>query len=293
MGYPQGLDYAGGTIPGAQLAAAGITFVCRYINDGGSGLPKKLLTADEFVDLCQNGIQVYFNYETTADFMLTDNGAADAQQGLSYVESLLAAAQAAGFDTSDYDPVIYFSADFDEPPADDAVIEAFLDSAKSVLGVRRSDGKSCAGIYGAYWILMRANTSGHVDFLWQTQAWSGGNIDSAISIMQRNDLGYTTIGGVQCDVDEQHNPDSGQFIPNQVAPQPQPGGSTPPVPGEFQYPSTDDMIKQIWEQLFGPQAQGWPSLFGMRTDGTRGKTPVEAVADLHAELPTSPTNPSS
>lgn len=293
MGYPQVLDYAGGTIPGAALAAAGITGVCRYINDGGTGLPKKLLTADEFVDLCQNGIQVYFNFETTAEFMLTDNGAADAQQGLGYVQSLLAAAQSAGINTSGYDPVIYFSADFDEPPADDGTIEAFLDSAKSVLGVRKSDGKSCAAMYGAYWILMRANNSGHVDFLWQTEAWSGGNIDSVIALMQRNSLGYMTIAGVQCDINEQHISDAGQFVPNQSQPGGPPVQPTPPADDDFVYPSTDDMIKQIWEQLFGPESQGWPELFGMRADGTRGKYTVEAVADLHAELPTSPSNPSS
>ncbi len=53
------------------------------------------------------------------------------------------------------------------------------------------------------------------------------------------------------------------------------------APVGFQYPSTDDMVKQIWEQLFGPQGKGWEGLFGKTGDGKRGKYTVEAVADLH------------
>lgn len=274
MGYPQGLDYAGGYISGADLAAAGISFVCRYINDGGAGLPKKLLTADEFIDLCHNGIQVVFNYETTATFMLTDNGAADAQQGLNYVRSLLDAAAAAGIDTAGYKPVIYFSADFDEAPSQDATIEAYLDAAKSVLGVNAA-GKSCAAMYGAYWILMRAHNSGHVDYLWQTEAWSGGYIDSDIAVMQRNNVGYTTIGGVQCDVNEAHTDDFGQFIPNQApapAPAPTPGGpvSNPPaIPKPTDGPSE---LGELWDQLL------------LRWDMLNDRTLVEAVAEIGAKL---------
>ena len=49
----------------------------------------------------------------------------------------------------------------------------------------------------------------------------------------------------------------------------------------FEYPSTDEMVKQIWEQLFGPEARGWPSLFGLADGGQRGKFAIEALADLH------------
>lgn len=210
MGYPRWLDYAGGHISGAALKAAGITGVCRYINDGGNGLPKKLLTGAEFIDLCRNGIQVVFNWETDSTFMLEDDGAADARAGLSYVQSLLAAAAFAGLDTGGYQPYIYFSADFDETPDQDVVIENYLNGAKSVLGVD-SSGKSRAGIYGAYWILMRAHAAEAVDYLWQTEAWSGSNIDSDIALFQRNTLGYQEIEGVQCDINEAHLDFFGQF----------------------------------------------------------------------------------
>jgi hypothetical protein len=46
----------------------------------------------------------------------------------------------------------------------------------------------------------------------------------------------------------------------------------PPAPAGFQYPTADEMVKQIWEQMFGPQAKGWPQL--------RNQTLVDGVAEL-------------
>lgn len=46
----------------------------------------------------------------------------------------------------------------------------------------------------------------------------------------------------------------------------------PPNQPPFRYPSRDEMILQIWEQMFGPRAQGWPQL--------GGKTLVDAVAEI-------------
>lgn len=57
--------------------------------------------------------------------------------------------------------------------------------------------------------------------------------------------------------------------------------SPPVVPPAFVYPSIDEMTKQLWEQAFGPQAKGWEALLGKVADGSRGKYPVEAIADLH------------
>lgn len=59
------------------------------------------------------------------------------------------------------------------------------------------------------------------------------------------------------------------FLPDGPAPAP-----------KFEYPSTDVMVRQIWEQLFGPQAKGW-EFFGKTEDGSRFKYTVEAIHDLH------------
>lgn len=199
MSYPRGLDYAGGRISGAALKAAGVSFVCRYLNDGGSGLPGKQLLPGEFADLVDNGIEVVFNFETDATFMLEDSGAADAQWALDYVRSLPGV-------PADYRPVVYFSADWDESPDQQGVVDAYLSGAGSVLG-----GPDYVGIYGAYYVCQRALDAGVCKYMWQTEAWSGGNIDSRVSIMQRNNAGYQWVGGVECDINEAHADDFGQF----------------------------------------------------------------------------------
>lgn len=49
----------------------------------------------------------------------------------------------------------------------------------------------------------------------------------------------------------------------------------PPTPSKpTGYPSQEEMIVQIWEQLFGPKGGGWPQL--------GGKTLVDAVAELRS-----------
>lgn len=61
-----------------------------------------------------------------------------------------------------------------------------------------------------------------------------------------------------------------------LTPQPAQKPPTPPAPPAFRYPSHDEMVLQIWEQLFGPQGKGWPQL--------GGKTLVDAVAELQSRL---------
>ena len=59
------------------------------------------------------------------------------------------------------------------------------------------------------------------------------------------------------------------------------GGAAPVVevsPGSFVYPSQDVMLKQVWEQLLGPQGKGWPQL-GKNAAG-KDLTLVDAVAAL-------------
>jgi hypothetical protein len=236
MSYSRGLDYAGGRISGASLRANGISFVCRYLTDGGPGLPGKQLLPDEFADLIANGIAVVFNWETTADRMLDGYGAgvADAQQGLAYVRSLPGAPQ---------DPVIYFSCDFDEAPSQDQAVEDYLRGAASVLG-----GMDKVGIYGAYYICTRAQAAVGVKYIWQTEAWSGGNITSAANIVQRNGLGYFYVDGVQCDINEAHTDDFGQFLPGapSAPSDPAPAPADPaPAAGIFAVAKPADQAGQV------------------------------------------------
>lgn len=189
-----GLDYAGGRPGGGAIAAAGYKFVVRYLTDGGPGLPGKLLTIAEYRDLQSNGISCVTNWETTSDRMKSGRaaGIADAQ----------AADTAARGVQHPGDRPVYFSADWDATPADQAAIDDYLRGAGSVIGQSR------VGIYSGYWPVKRALDNGTAAWAWQTAAWSGGHVDPRIHIYQR--IGYVTVGGVQCDVNEALRSDYGQ-----------------------------------------------------------------------------------
>lgn len=252
MSYPRGLDYAGGQIAGADLTAAGISFVCRYVTSGGTSLPAKQLKGNEFADLVANGIGVVFNWEAGATNML--DGAA---QGTQDAQAALANVLALPGVPAGYQPVIYFSADFDATPAQQTPINAYLTAAAQVLG-----GSQFVGIYGGYWPLSRALDAGVCNWAWQTEAWSGGNIDSRVNIVQRNGLGYQTIGGIQADINEAHTDDFGQYAPTPPAPTPIPT-PPPPTPGDpflaWVKDATDrQLLEYIVEQL-GPGDPAWAS----------------------------------
>jgi hypothetical protein len=245
--YPQGVDYAGGRISGADLKAAGVSFVCRYLADGGTNLPNKMLSPAEAKDLQANGIAIVGNWESTAQAMLGGQ-----PQGIADANKARAQALACGGPAT---ATIYFSADWDEAPNQQAAVNAYLQGACQVLG-----GPGNVGIYGSYYVCMRALNAGVCSYAWQTEAWSGGNVDSRVNIIQRNQVGYKTISGVQCDVDEQHTDDIGQWhnytvVPPAPAPVPDPGG--PP-----------DYAVLAYEQLAGPRGvdgygHGWPQLGGL------------------------------
>ncbi|WEV84071.1 lysin A [Mycobacterium phage Muddy] len=61
----------------------------------------------------------------------------------------------------------------------------------------------------------------------------------------------------------------------------EPTSPPPPVVPSFVYPSTDEMVKQVWEQHFGPKAEGWPQL-GKTPEG-KNRYLVDGVASLIAK----------
>lgn len=253
MSYVQGVDYAGGRISGADLKKAGVKFVCRYLTDGRPSLPGKQLLPKEFEDLQANGIAVVFNWETTANFMLggASQAAKDAATALAYIRSMPNAPE---------HPVVYFSADWDATPAQQVPINAYLQTAGDILG-----GPNKVGIYGGYWPVSRALNAGLCKYAWQTEAWSGGNIDSRINIMQRNRMGYRYIAGIPCDVNEAHTDDFGQWP--SVLGSINPGGNVPELDADglpTNFPSNRKLLALVAEQLMGPwdadkaRFTGWP-----------------------------------
>src|SRR6478735_6318284 len=181
-----GLDYAGGRPGGAAISAAGYDFVVRYLTPGGAALPGKQLTPAEAADLRAHDISIVSNWETWANRMLDgyDAGVADARAGLAHV---LACGGRA-------DRPIYFSADFDATPADQLPIDAYLRGAATVLGAEN------VGIYGGYWPVSHALDNGTAAWVWQTDAWSGTNVETRRNLHQTRR--QVVVGGVRCDVNE-------------------------------------------------------------------------------------------
>lgn len=221
-----GIDYAGGRPGGAAIKTAGYGFVCRYLTDGGPGLPGKLLTPVEYRDLQSSGISIVVNFETTADRMLAgfDAGVQDASGADTVVRAL-------GHPS---DRPIYFSADFDATPAQQAEIDDYLRGCASVIGASR------VGVYGGYWVVKRCLDNHTARWAWQTGAWSGGNIDPRIHIYQR--IGYVTVGGIQCDVNEARQADFGQH----------------PHPGADMTPDEHNMLAQLHDALLNLQTSRVP-----------------------------------
>ncbi len=256
-----GIDYAGGRPSGADIKAAGYGFACRYLSDGGPGLPGKQLLASEVADLTANGIGIVFNWETTGTTAKGgfNAGVADAQAAL---RSVIAAVG------SDPGKPIYFSLDWDATPDDQTAINAYFQGVASVIGLERT------GIYGGYWPVSRALDAGLVKWAWQCQAWSGSNQDPRINILQNNNAGYATVGGVQCDIDIALTDDFGQYT-GVAAPPPPP--VTPP-PAEPTLADVLAVVRDIQLQLRGPDLKGWPQL-GKNAAG-EDLTLIDAIAAI-------------
>lgn len=248
-GYTRGYDYAGARLSGAALKAAGAQFVCRYIADGGTDLPNKRITKAEADDLRANGIAIVSNWESYANRMREgyQAGKADALAAQAWHRSI------GGPDSAP----IYFSCDYDQPESDQPGVNDYLRACGDVLG-----GVDKVGIYGAYYVCKRAVDGGVARWIWQTEAWSGGNIDSRVNIMQRNNMGYLKISGTDTDINDAHTDNFGQWgastpVPPIVNPPGTPGG---PTVNDFDAMTDSQRIKDLTVQMRGPGGKGWPQL---------------------------------
>jgi hypothetical protein len=202
-----GLDYSGGRPSGAAIYAASYRFVVRYLENGLGG-GRYNLTAAEFADLRANGVAVALVWESQAN-----RAAAGHDAGVADARAALAAADAVG--ASGWP--IYFAVDFDIPDYAPAAMSAlaklgpvgdYLAGAASVLGHSRT------GVYGGYYAVSRALDAGLASLAWQTEAWSGGQVDPRIHLLQR--LGTVVVDGVECDTNEARQASFGQQPPGAV-----------------------------------------------------------------------------
>lgn len=213
-----GLDYSSGRPGGAAIRAAGYTFVVRYLDNGITG--RTNIDAAEFADLRAAGVDVALVWESAADRATAghDAGVADAQ----------AAWAAAGALGAGEWPV-YFAVDFDIPdyaPAATSPLAKLGPVGDYFVGAASVLPHSRVGVYGGFYAVSRVLNAGLASLAWQTMAWSGGQTDPRVQLLQRT-TPAVTVNGVACDVNEQHSPYFGQGLVT----------SAPPTPGDtvFQF----------------------------------------------------------
>lgn len=161
-----GLDYETGPSP-AELRAAGVHFVARYLSTPGN--PKNLTRA-EATALRKAGIDVVLVFETVADRALAGRAA-----GVADARSAVAQAHACGAPTS---ARIYFAVDFDARGAQLDQVLAYIRGAASELSPART------GVYGGAAAVKTCLDAKACALAWQTLAWSDGEWDPRAQLRQ-------------------------------------------------------------------------------------------------------------
>jgi hypothetical protein len=190
-----GIDYAFARPAPRAIADAGYSFVCRYLSAHTALTHGKILLAPEAARLRAAGLDIVACYEQAADNAL--NGQA---QGVADARVARQQALAAGMPD---DRPIYFSIGFDAGPAQQPVINAYLDGVASVLGRDRT------GAYAGHPVLSRLFDAGKITWGWQTHAWSDGRWEPRAGLRQTHN--GISVGGQSCDRDEAVAVDFGQW----------------------------------------------------------------------------------
>lgn len=191
----RGIDYAFFPHPSvAAIKAAHLSFVGRYVSSfAPNDANGKNLIPSECHSLLTGGVSIILFVEEGANRMLGGHaaGVADAQHFDAVVKAL-------GMPTIPG----YFAADFDATPGEQTAIDAYLDGAKSVIGLPR------VGLYGDFYVVSRAQAAGKCSYVCQTIAWSGSQWDQKDNVQQHLQI---SVGGVSVDIDGATTHDYGQW----------------------------------------------------------------------------------
>ena len=184
-----GLDYTD-PIPAARLRACGVKFVVRYL----SRYTPKVLTSAEAHELESAGIGIALVFEDAAQRSL--EGEACGEE-----DGRFALAQATGIFGSDRGGSITFAVDFDTAGRPEAT-DPYFDGVARAIGLHRS------GPYGCFDVVRHHADRGY-GALWQTYAWSGGQLDRRAQIYQYSNA--HDVGGTPVDYDHVYYADYGQW----------------------------------------------------------------------------------
>lgn len=180
---------------GDAVKASQYDGIVRYLTAGGWSMPDKQLMPDEATSYIANGQTLVSNWETYANRMNEgyDAGTDDVRAAWNWHK------QCGGPDNA----VVYFSADWDATPDQQFNINEYLRACVEYLGVQS------VGVYGGFHVVERVYEWNPAVYLWQTVAWSGGQVSEHAHLFQRLEQVY--VGGIQCDVNEVLKDDYGQW----------------------------------------------------------------------------------
>lgn len=179
-----GVDYSNPP-PAAVLTrmrAANITFVCRYLPNGGR---RPDLTPAELSQLRDAGLGVVSIWETNPTypgFFTAERGAFDGARARTAARSL---------GQPDTAP-IYATVDYDMADAEWGSVEAYLQAFAVAIAPYPM------GVYGNYRVIDHAQQ--RTKYLWQTYAWSAGKLHQAARLYQYKN-GDTSFGA-EVDLDK-------------------------------------------------------------------------------------------
>jgi hypothetical protein len=217
------IDYSVLRPPIPLLKAAGVTGVGRYLGrdcEPGYNCIHKNLTLPEKDALLAAGIEIWLSSEYAADAALggAAQGTSDAQLANRQLHDLGMASPGTG---------VYYAIDFDIPdyapglPEGPANARAKLGPVAHYFdGIHAGKPNHEVDGYGGFWAIRRLLDAGLIRRGWQTLAWSGGNTDPRISLLQ---LIQQVLGAADVDnipgVHVAKVPDFGQW-PRPVVPAP-------------------------------------------------------------------------
>lgn len=237
------IDYSTERPSIAQLKAAGVTTVMRYLGwDGVGGYPNtgKNLTKAEAEGYLAAGISVGLAFE-----YLANAPALGAEQGTK--DGTLAKQQLAAL-AAPVSMGVYFAVDYDTPDYSPS-LPNIPANARAKLGpigdyfaaINETKGGFRTGVYGGYWVVKRLLDAGLATLAWQTIAWSGGNTDPRTNLLQT--IQKVAIAGSDLDIHEGKAADFGQWSP----PAPKPPVPAPPTSVSFAVPPGIKKVTVTWE----------------------------------------------
>lgn len=201
------IDYSWARPGGAAIKAAGYTGVIRYLSSDKTG---KTMGSTELQDLRSNALDVGFVWEDYANAALSGEA-----QGVKDAQAALAQANALGVPSS---VALYFAVDVNTTDTADTI--AYFKGVNSVIGLGRTGG------YADYFILEALISAGVISFVWQTVAWSHGQVAPQAHLLQDG----TQVFNGGADIDEVRQANWGQWPASGNVPAPNPTPAPTPTP---------------------------------------------------------------